>query len=283
MYYWQNKNWHSLLFSSSKMVCKRKYRIVIFLFIFSWLFFNNNSYSQFVRIADKAIVAGYIYSEDDSKALPFVNVYVKKTRNGTISDTLGYFLLSAQINDTLIFSSIGYHNKYVFINDSMTDKSKPLLLFMETKSYMLKDVNVIALQRYKQFEYEITNMKLPDDDYTYAAKNFPFKPKDIDYYARSNLNSFGLIFSPISALYETFSKSGKEHQKLENIKHKDFVEELLLKKIDIKIIMEVTNTNREQANLFIEWCDFSIDFIRNITEYDLINVIKQKYASSLGK
>ena len=234
-------------------------------------------FCQFVRISDRVIVAGYVFDEYDSKPLPYVNVYVKKTRIGTITDTSGYFLLSAHLKDTLTISSLGYDNKYIELTDSTADNNKPLIIFMDSRVYELKSVDVIALRRYKQFEYEFTNMRLPEDDYTYAERNFPFRPKDIDYYARSNLSSVGLILSPISALYDAFSKEGKERRKLEELKKKDLIEDEVIKKVDISAIMKLTGMGREETNLFMQWCGFSRDFILNLTEYEFITLIQQKH------
>ncbi len=228
-------------------------------------------------MTDRVIVAGYVFEESSGEPLPYVNVYVKRTRRGTITDTAGYFIIQAKINDTLTFSSLGYDRKYVVINDSSTDNSKPLIVFLDTRVYQINSVDVIALKRYKQLEFEITNMKLPDDDIVYAYRNFPFRPADIDYYSRVNAPGFGLVFSPISALYDMFSKEGKERQKLEEIQQKDRLNEVIDAKVSIEMVMKVTGLSKSETNIFIDWCGFSTGFVNGLTEYDLISVIVYKY------
>ncbi|MDL2262368.1 carboxypeptidase-like regulatory domain-containing protein [Bacteroidales bacterium OttesenSCG-928-I21] len=233
---------------------------------------------QFVKIADRVIVAGYIFEENESNPLPFVNVYIKKTRIGTITDTSGYFVISANIKDTLSISCLGYHNRYIVLNDTARDNFEPLIIFLDTKVYELSSVNVVALRRYKQFEYDFKNLKLPDDDYTYAAKNFPFKPRYIDYYSCNDLSVVGFVFHPITALYEAFSKEGRELRKLEEIKKKDAQKQLLTEKIDIDFVMKITDLNKEEANAFLYWCNFSSDFVSKLSEYELVQVLKQSYS-----
>ncbi len=256
---------------------KKNLAILILLSAQIWLI--NHCNAQFVRIADRVIVAGYVFEESTGEPLPYVNVYVKKSRIGTITDTSGYFLLSASINDTIIFSSLGYDKKYVILTDSATDNNKPLVVFMDSKIYELKSVEVIALRKYKQLEYEITNMRLPDDDYIYAANNFPFRPADIDYYTRSStpMSGIGIIFSPITALYDMFSKEGKEKQKLAELQEKDYLNTLIDEKISTALVMKITGLDQEETNMFINWCNFSPDFIMKLTEYDFISVIAYKY------
>ncbi len=228
-------------------------------------------------MADRVIVAGYVFEENSSEPLPYVNVYVKQTRIGTITDTSGYFMLTAKVNDTLTFSSLGYDKKYVVLTDSASESMKPLIVFLNTRVYQINSVDIIALKKYKQLEYEITNMSLPDDDYTYAMRNFPFRPVDIDYYSRVNAPGFGLVFSPISALYDMFSKEGKERRKLEEIQGKDYLAAILDEKVSTSYVMELTGMTFEETNEFILWCNFSPDFIMRLTEYDLISVIGYKY------
>ncbi len=241
------------------------------------LLLSNSAKSQFLKMADRVIVAGYVFEESNGEPLPYVNVYVKRTRIGTITNIDGYFMINARVNDTLTFSSLGYDKRYVFINDSATDNSKPLIVFLDTRIYELGTVDVIALKRYKQLEYEITNMQLPNDDYTFAARNFPFRPSDIDYYSRVNAPGFGLVFSPITAIYDMFSKEGKERRKLEEIQKRDAFVDAVNESISIEVVMKITGLSIQETNAFIEWCQFSPDFISRITKYDLVSVIIYKY------
>ncbi|MDD3859477.1 MAG: carboxypeptidase-like regulatory domain-containing protein [Bacteroidales bacterium] len=235
--------------------------------------------AQFLRIADRVIIAGYVFEESNGLPLPYVNVYVKKTRNGTITDTSGYFLLTANINDTIVFSSLGFDKKYVGVSEEDAENSKPLIVFLDTKIYELKSVEIIALKRYKQLEYEITNMKLPENEYTYAIANFPCRPSDIDYYTRSStpVSGLGIVFSPITALYDMFSKEGKEKQKLLELQEKDYLNSIIESKISIALVMKITGLNQEECKVFLNWCNFSSDFLLKLTEYDLISVIAFKF------
>lgn len=233
--------------------------------------------AQFIKMADRVIVAGFVFEESTGEALAYVNVFIKKTRRGTITDTTGYFILSARINDTLTFSSLGYDRKYVVLTDTAADNMKPLIVFLDTRIYEINSIDIIALKKYKQLEYEITNMRLPSDDYVNAARNFPFRPADIDYYSRVNAPGFGLVFSPISALYDMFSKEGKERQKLEELQQADRLNRIIEEKLNPELIMNITRMSREEVNIFIDWCNFSQGFVARLTEYDLISVIVYKH------
>lgn len=241
--------------------------------------------AQFLRIADRVIIAGYVFEESNGLPLPYVNVYVKRTRHGTITDTTGYFLLTTGISDTIVFSSLGFDKKYVVVTGEDAENNKPLVVFLDTKIYELRSVEIIALKRYKQLEYDITNMKLPENDYTYAVTNFPFRPSDIDYYTRSStpISGLGVVFSPITALYDMFSKEGKEKQKLEELQQKDYLNSIIDEKISTALVMKITGLNQVECNIFLNWCEFSSDFLLKLNEYDLISVIVYKYKQYKNK
>lgn len=253
----------------------RKY--ILNIIILATLFvISKNASAQFMKIADRVIVAGYVFEETSGNPLPYVNVYIKKSRYGTISDTSGYFMLSALVNDTIVFSSLGYDKKYVILTDSASENNKPLIVFLDTKFYEIRSVEVIALRKYQQLEYEFTKMRLPDDDYIFAANNFPFRPAYLDYYERVNAPGLGLVFSPISALYDMFSKEGKEKQKLAELQSRDYLSSIIDKKVSTELIMKITGLSAEETIVFLNWCNFSPEFILKLTDYDFISVIAYK-------
>ena len=59
------------------------------------------------------VIRGMVKSEDDSSVLPGVNVVLKGTEIGTVTDADGRFELNAAVNtgDLLIFSFIGFRSK----------------------------------------------------------------------------------------------------------------------------------------------------------------------------
>ncbi len=248
------------------------------LLIISILLCSFSSVAQFIKMSDRVFIGGYVFEESTEQALPFVNIYDKENRRGTITDTSGYFFIIVNLNDTLVFSSLGYDKKYVVITDSSSDNDKPLIVFLDTKIYELNSVDIIALRKYQQLEYEITNMKLPDDDYVYAIRNFPFRPKDIDYYSRINNMGFGIAVSPITAIYERFSKEGKEKRKLMKVQADQEIDDAIKSKASIEFISSVLKISEQESWAFINWCKFTTEFVNSLTQYDFVNLVRHKFS-----
>lgn len=250
------------------------YIIIFFVCFFIWL--TEEISAQFVRIADFVVIAGYVFESESLEPIPHVNIYVQRTRRGTITNQSGYFILKAALNDTIVFSSMGYKRKYAVVTDSVKERTDELIILMEKKYYELMSVDIIELRRYQQLKYEIINMQLPDDEYVYAIENFPSRPADIDYHSRAGLSDFGLVFSPITALYDAFSREGRERRKLQELLERDRVRAQLEEKISLRDIAKIANMNVEDAEAFLKWCNFPPEFILSLNDYDLIMIVMQR-------
>ena len=70
-----------------------------------------------IRPAPTVTITGRVTDLADNGPLPGVNVLVKGTINGTITDVEGKYAIAAEGTDTLTFSSIGYTSQEVPINN----------------------------------------------------------------------------------------------------------------------------------------------------------------------
>ena len=69
-----------------------------------------------VVLAQQITVSGMITDASDDESLPGVNILRKGTSAGTVTDIDGNYRISAEENDTLVFSYIGYQTEEIPIN-----------------------------------------------------------------------------------------------------------------------------------------------------------------------
>ncbi len=68
------------------------------------LFFGSNAFSQ------EAFLTGTVSDSQTGEAIPYVNIIIKNTLNGTTTDTLGFYKLKyPHGGDTLVFSAVGFY------------------------------------------------------------------------------------------------------------------------------------------------------------------------------
>src|SRR5687767_312511 len=71
--------------------------------------------------AQERVVSGKVSSIEDGSALPGVNVVLKGTTNGTVTDSDGnYRLVLPSTGGTLVFSFIGFTTKEIEVGDRTT-------------------------------------------------------------------------------------------------------------------------------------------------------------------
>ena len=79
--------------------------------LFTFILIYNNSYAQ-------QTITGNVTSSDDNSGIPGVNVFIKGTTNGTVTDLNGnYSLTISSGNDSLVFSFVGYQTNTVAVNN----------------------------------------------------------------------------------------------------------------------------------------------------------------------
>lgn len=84
-------------------------------------------------------LSGCVLDSKSECSIPMVNVFFKGTTIGTITDSTGYFNIKCRnFNDTLIFSSVGYHRKELKVSKIKS----PFEVYLQPDEINLKEVNV---------------------------------------------------------------------------------------------------------------------------------------------
>jgi TonB-linked SusC/RagA family outer membrane protein len=115
------------------------------------------SVASFV-VAQERTITGKVIANEDGSALPGVNILVKGTNNGTVSDVDGKFIISVSgPNDILIFSFIGYKSQEIQVGQQTSFDVK-LASDVETLSEVV--VTAAGIERDKKaLSYAVQNVK----------------------------------------------------------------------------------------------------------------------------
>lgn len=191
--------------------------------------------------------------------MPFVNLINQRNGNGTITDYNGHFTIIAQNNDTLIFSYVGFARKKIPVAQikNLNDSTKRVLkVVMKAMMVNLAPISVAATR---------------------------YKPNEIDYMKRYTKEHRKLTLlenaeSPITALYNQFSRKGKEQRKLREIFERILIEEEVAKKFNPEILRQLTEDEFIDYYAFRKYCWYiSDDFILSHEGYDLYAPIMDCY------
>lgn len=191
-------------------------------------------------------IRGIIVEPDSVTPMPFVYVINSNSGQGQMSDASGKFTITANENDSIIFSFIGYVRLKLAANK--LNKG-----YKEAKVVMIENV------------YKLNQVIVSD---------FKLKPYEKDYMKRviqgSKTTVINGMNSPISALYMQFSQKGKEQRKLAKIFEDIFIQEEVSKKINPEILRKLTGDETIDYEKFRKYCFYLSDqFILTHEGYDL--------------
>lgn len=203
-------------------------------------------------------VRGTIFAPDSVAAVPFAYIINDCTHNGVISDINGRFVISAFENDSIHISYLGFQkltfhvNKLTNENDSVKYSKK---FFLARKEYDLGVVNINA---------------------------FKIKPAERAYMLRiinrPKVLGVNTLESPLTALWQNFSKKGKELQKLEKIFEGLLRQEALDKKLNTDILRKLLNNESITITQFRIMCpEITDDYILYTNGYELYSSITNAY------
>ncbi|MCU4165356.1 DUF5686 family protein [Carboxylicivirga caseinilyticus] len=140
------------------------YRIVSLLCLI--VLFSLNGFGQ-------VSVDGFVLDSKSDATIPMVNVYFKGTNIGTISDSTGYFKLELlSYNDTIVFSSVGYHKKEIKVSKIKS----PFEVYLNPDEINLNEISVKPDDSWVRFLLERMNdaktENNPDKHLSYSYEKY---------------------------------------------------------------------------------------------------------------
>lgn len=104
-------------------------------------------------------LTGIVMDADERSPLPYVSVRISGTVYGTATDSNGYFSIFMNPGDTLVFTSIGYHEAHFIMPYEMRDHAYSLVQLMRQAAVMLNEVVVFPWPTLEQFEQAFLEVK----------------------------------------------------------------------------------------------------------------------------
>lgn len=115
--------------------------------------------------------SGLVVTGDNLEPVPLVNIWVKNTHRGAVTDFFGFFSIVVQLKDTLRFTSIGFDSVYYVVPDTLTESRYSVIQILTRDTIYLPETVVYPWPTREQFRHAFLHTKIPDDDYDRAMRN----------------------------------------------------------------------------------------------------------------
>jgi hypothetical protein len=182
----------------------------------------------------------------------------KRTNHGSFADAEGKFSLKIVPTDTIIFSAIGFKVRSICFKDSLGNGNSNFTIALSKLYFELKEVSVFANRSLNEIQNDIDKLGVNKT------------------YNTSGANAFE---SPITALYERFSKFEQSKRKVAEWENEDLKRDILRDLFRLYVKNEVIDLKDEEFDAFIKYLNFDDEFIKNATQFELVMAIKGKYES----
>mgnify|MGYP003735367605 CR=1 FL=1 len=188
-----------------KILMYKSFRKIIRLSVISFLLLVSTHGSSQV-ISDTTLIqfSGIVVTADSLKPVPFVNILIKDSWHGTISDLYGFFSFVAHPKDEIIFSALGYKTAFYTIPDTLTVPHYSLIQVMRPDTLVMNETVIYPWPTYEQFKQAFADLNIPDDDLERAKKNINEIEKRVlydDVAMGSSMNYRNYIDKRVSQLY----------------------------------------------------------------------------------
>jgi hypothetical protein len=180
----------------------------------------------------------------------------KTTGHGIMANHNGSFTISVAKNDKIILSCTGYKNIEFSLKDSLFKPEYTLRFLLEKLVVNLSEVQIFSQRQIDAIKKDIERITF---SYPYAT------------YGVSS------IMSPITALYERFSKFEKSKRAVAYLIAEDQKRELLKELFRLYVSNKIFDLKEDEFDSFLNFCNLPQVFVRNATEYELTMAVKACY------
>jgi len=162
-------------------------------------------------------VSGSVAAADTRQPLPGATVQVRRTRRGTLTDAAGDFAVDALPTDTVLFRALGYKPQRLALGGTGLSQLVVRIQLVRD-SVRLGEVQVTSDRPDRALvNRALRNIKRPVPPPTSGVRRPP-KPKPLFAVdSTAPRKPVPTIASPVSLLYDQFSREGKQRRKMEAI------------------------------------------------------------------
>ncbi len=208
-------------------------------------------------------IKGMVLSVDSSRVVPLVNIMNVSSGKRVIGSRQGIFRLNVTDTDSLVLTALGYDSLRFIAHDIKPDSlSDTIRVYMRPKAYLLRDVTIVFGNRKR-------------DSIARAAAEFLANDPLMNNYDRVLNRNQGGLMSPLTAMWNEYSKAGQDMKKFEEfMRHAELLKQVNTR-YNKRTIKRATGLPDENLDEFILFCKLAPSVVLNSSDYELILAIRE--------
>ncbi len=218
-----------------------------------FLFLEKFGFSQYHEIE----ISGRVI--DTTKNQQFYNIILfnKSKNKAYFGSPDGSFKIVANCKETIIVSVEGYEKSTIFIEEGNTKPSLNYSIYLQPQTKQLKTIVIHPLKTIQQIKEERMQLTLKE--------------------SKKMVEGISVIQSPITALYERYSKRAQSIKKINELKFQDNKNRILKELLSLYVDYEIIDLNENDFDLFISFLNLNDEILKNTSDLELTTFIKDKF------
>ena len=208
--------------------------------------------------AQRVFVFGKVY-DTEFPTIPLQQLMVvnQQSQMGIFGNNDNSFQIQIDKSDTLIISALGYTRKKVCLKDSSGLNELRVTIGLNRLSYDLSEITVRRQRELRQISEDIKKLGYNKRDH---------KLTDVDAWE-----------SPITALYQSFSKREQSKRALAQMINNDNRRAVLKDLLYLYNLTELIKLHDSEYNDFIDYLNLNDQQMQSMSDYDLAIFIRDRY------
>jgi hypothetical protein len=221
------------------------------LFFLFWAFFRLQAWSQ----CDQVYISGKVI--DTMRAQTFFNLMVvnKSTGRGVFGQPNGQFSTYAHPGDHIALSIKGYPI-YEFVAKPDENCQCRIEAYIEHLPQEVQEIIVRPLKTLEQIKEERAALAMRET---------------------RTVTGVSILQSPITALYQAFSKKEQNKRWIAEQEYKDNQRKIVQELLRLYVAFDIIELSEKEFDDFITFLNIDEEFIKTASEMELILFIKDKY------
>src|SRR5690554_2614786 len=218
--------------------------------LFFFIFVSALTYGQCDEIYLKGRVVDTLMSQNYYYNLMVIN---QTTKQGVYGRPNGEFSVYARAKDRIGFSTKGYENIYIEIPDSEVC-SIDTVIYLNTRVQQFEEVVVYRVKSLEEIKKEREELSMRET---------------------RTVTGINVLESPITALYERFSKTAKTKRLIAEMEHQDNINSVVKSLLRAYVSYDVVYLEEEEFSAFIDFLNIDEHFLKTSSDYELILYIQK--------
>ncbi len=206
--------------------------------------------------AQQIDVRGTLFNEQGS-SVPGAMVMNLRTYVGAFASASGRFSLKVDKSDTLVIGAFGYSSKRLCFRDSVMKSEYNMDIILKEIKVELGTAEVFAPRELRDIYSDIETLGYQASDY--------------------RLSGVDALSSPITFLYEAFSKRERSKREVAELENDDMRRALLKELFHKYVDFEIIDLENDEFDRFIDYLNISDESLQSMSQYEFVLYVRDRY------